>query len=62
MPALLLWGAEDKIFPPAYAEAWEAGLPDARTVVIPECGHLPQVEATDRSVQEIKSFIGGIGS
>lgn len=61
-PTLLLWGDHDKVFPPQYADAWRAALPDARAVVIPECGHLPQVEHPERVVTEIRSFVGEIAS
>lgn len=61
-PTLLLWGKEDKVFPPDYARAWEAGLPDARSVVLDDCGHLPQVEMAERSASEIMSFVEGVAA
>jgi len=38
------WGAQDEIFPAAYAEEWQLALPQARIVVIEGAGHLPHVE------------------
>jgi pimeloyl-ACP methyl ester carboxylesterase len=31
-------------------------------VVIPDCGHLPQVEKPDRAAAEIASFVEGVAS
>ncbi|MDP4593917.1 MAG: alpha/beta fold hydrolase [Beijerinckiaceae bacterium] len=56
-PVQLLWGEEDTIAPPAMAQAWLAGLPDARLVTIPQCGHLPHMEAPDKTASAIISFI-----
>ena len=30
LPALVVWGDDDKIMPPAYAALWRERLPDAR--------------------------------
>lgn len=46
LPTLLVWGAEDRVFPldpVGYRAA--ASLPNAQLVVIPACGHFPQIEA-----------------
>ncbi|MET9464681.1 alpha/beta fold hydrolase [Streptomyces sp. NPDC006544] len=44
VPALLLWGAEDRIVTPAYGAAYAAAFANARLHVIPEAGHLPHIE------------------
>jgi pimeloyl-ACP methyl ester carboxylesterase len=44
LPTLLVWGANDKLLPPAYASAWQKLIPGAQPVVIPDCGHLPHIE------------------
>jgi pimeloyl-ACP methyl ester carboxylesterase len=54
---LLVWGANDRIAPPQMAQAWQAGLPDSRLVTIPDCGHLPHMEAADRTAAEVAAFI-----
>lgn len=43
-PALLLWGESDRIVTPAYGAAYAAAFADGRLAVIPEAGHLPQLE------------------
>jgi pimeloyl-ACP methyl ester carboxylesterase len=58
MPTLLLWGAEDKVVPAAYLEAWEPLLPNARSNVFPGRGHLLFWEDRD-AVDEVATFAGG---
>ncbi len=40
----LLWGAEDRMFPPALASAWQARLPRSSLTVLPATGHCPHEE------------------
>jgi pimeloyl-ACP methyl ester carboxylesterase len=57
VPTLLLWGASDGVVPVAYGEAYSRMIPGARLMVIPEAGHLPQVEQPDLFVQHVLSFV-----
>ena len=59
VPTLLLWGASDRIFPPAYGEAMQRLIPGSRLEVIPECGHLPQQEKPDAFVDGVTRHAGG---
>jgi pimeloyl-ACP methyl ester carboxylesterase len=43
-PALLIWGADDKITPPSAARDFQKTLPDAELHFIPRCGHAPMLE------------------
>jgi pimeloyl-ACP methyl ester carboxylesterase len=43
-PTLVLVGDGDELTPPALAEEIAAGIPGARLVVVPDCGHLPPLE------------------
>jgi pimeloyl-ACP methyl ester carboxylesterase len=43
-PALVVWGANDRIVPLECGERYAASLRDARLEVIPECGHLVEME------------------
>jgi pimeloyl-ACP methyl ester carboxylesterase len=40
MPTLLLWGDDDKIVPVEHARVWEPLLPNGRSIVFAETGHL----------------------
>ena len=44
MSTLLLWGEEDKIFPPAMAEFAHSIIPNSRLKIIKNAGHAPQHE------------------
>jgi pimeloyl-ACP methyl ester carboxylesterase len=60
LPALVVWGDDDKIMPPAYAALWRARLPDARLVMVGECGHLPHVEQAAIVAREVLGFLEGV--
>src|SRR5262249_12085458 len=57
VPTLLIWGAKDKLFPPEYAQAYCELIPRSKVVIIPKCGHLPQVEQPEAFVAAIEDFI-----
>ena len=58
-PTLLLWGENDKLVPPAYAEAYHKHLPHAELQLIPECGHLPMFECETPFVEAVTKFCQG---
>jgi pimeloyl-ACP methyl ester carboxylesterase len=62
LPALVVWGEDDKIMPREYAALWQERLPDARLVTVPECGHLPHVEHADRVARHVRDFLEGVAS
>jgi pimeloyl-ACP methyl ester carboxylesterase len=35
-------------------------IPGSKAVIIPDCGHLPQVEKADAFTAELESFIGAM--
>ncbi len=49
MPCLALWGAEDALAPPSIGRKLAADLPHAHFVELAGCGHLPTLEAPERS-------------
>jgi pimeloyl-ACP methyl ester carboxylesterase len=56
VPTLVVWGAADRMIPPEHGEAYAAGIPGARLVVIPEAGHLPQLETPDALLRAVWDF------
>jgi pimeloyl-ACP methyl ester carboxylesterase len=60
LPALVVWGDDDKIIPPAYAALWRERLPDARLVMVPDCGHLPHVEQAPLVARHVIDFLAGL--
>ncbi len=57
-PTLLLWGSEDRVVPAAYADAFAAGLSDARTAVIAGGSHFVHLERPDEAIEAIEAFTG----
>jgi pimeloyl-ACP methyl ester carboxylesterase len=55
-PALIVWGAEDRVLNPQGAEAMRALLPNARAIVMPGIGHLPMIEAVKESAADYLAF------
>jgi len=55
-PTLVVWGADDRLIPLAYGEAWARGIPGARLVTIERCGHLPPLEQPDRFAEVVLDF------
>jgi pimeloyl-ACP methyl ester carboxylesterase len=60
LPALIIWGDEDKIMPAAYAGLWRERLPDARLVMIEKCGHVPQVEKLSETIGPLRDFLAEV--
>jgi pimeloyl-ACP methyl ester carboxylesterase len=59
VPALVLWGAHDGLVPLAHADAYAAGLPDARRVVLPDAAHYPYLEAPEAFARAVADFLAG---
>jgi pimeloyl-ACP methyl ester carboxylesterase len=60
IPVLLVWGAEDRLFPKEHAFAYRDRIPGAKVVIVPECGHVPHVEKPDLLAREIDGFINSM--
>jgi len=58
VPALILHGEEDSIFPVSVAEEIEAGIPRARLVMIALAGHTANLEQPEASNAAILDFLG----
>ena len=56
VPTLVLWGAEDKLLPPCYAEVWRREVPAAVVEIIPACGHLMHVEKAELVANRVLAF------
>jgi pimeloyl-ACP methyl ester carboxylesterase len=56
-PTLILHGADDQIVPKAEAQALQHAIPDAELVIIPDAGHLPNLEQPQLFNTAIRQFI-----
>lgn len=59
-PILLIGGDRDRVVPPGFQIELLNGLPNARRVEIPGCGHYPQYTHPGRMAAEIESFLRAI--
>lgn len=57
LPVLLLWGAQDRLTPPALGEAMQAAIPGSRLQLLDGVGHMPQEEAPAQSLAAVQPFI-----
>lgn len=56
-PALFVWGDRDRLVPSGFARHVAAALPDARSVILRDCGHVPQFELPDLTHAEVRAFL-----
>lgn len=56
-PSLIIHGADDQQIPVAEAETMHQHLPGSRLVIIPEAGHLPNMEQPDVFNQAVREFL-----
>jgi pimeloyl-ACP methyl ester carboxylesterase len=60
VPVQVVWGAEDRILPAAYADEFKRLMPHARVDLIGACGHLPQTERPAEFLAALRGFSDGI--
>ncbi len=56
-PALFVWGDRDVLVPSGFSKHVEEALPAARSVVLRDCGHVPQFELPDVLHPLVKEFL-----
>ena len=56
-PTLLVWGANDKLSPPANGERLNAAISGSRMVLIDKAGHYPFLEHTEKFNQLVREFL-----
>ena len=57
LPALVVWGAQDRVIWPGFAEPLAEALPDARLLVEPDAGHLVFAEHPERVAAAIADLV-----
>ena len=57
VPTLIVWGQQDRLIPPVYAEEYKRLLPSARISYIDECGHDPTIEQPEAFAQAVVEFL-----
>ena len=57
IPALVIWGDSDRVFPVGYGRAYAEQLGNARFELITDAGHLPQLEQPGATFAAIDGFL-----
>jgi pimeloyl-ACP methyl ester carboxylesterase len=58
-PTLLLWGKEDRLVPPVYADEFTRRLPGARMQTVDQAGHAPHLEQPETVARIVREFASG---
>jgi pimeloyl-ACP methyl ester carboxylesterase len=56
VPTLVVWGSHDLILPALHLETAKASLPEARTHMFEDTGHMPQIERAEEFAELIQKF------
>jgi pimeloyl-ACP methyl ester carboxylesterase len=59
VPTLLVWGEEDARSPLAVARQFDRAIPDTTLVVIPDAGHVSNLEQPERFNEAVREFCRG---
>jgi pimeloyl-ACP methyl ester carboxylesterase len=54
---LVLWGANDRLLAARLGRIFAEQIPDARLVVMPDCGHIPMLESPAELHRELLGFL-----
>jgi pimeloyl-ACP methyl ester carboxylesterase len=57
VPALLVWGEDDRIVPPAQADLLARGLASAERAVLPGAGHACYLDRPERFHELLTGFL-----
>lgn len=58
-PVLVLWGEDDKLLPRASLDDFRT-IPGAQIELIPQCGHMPQLEQPKLVRRRVREFLEGL--
>lgn len=58
VPALVVWGANDRIVPLSCGERYARALPNARLEIIDACGHCVDMERPAELARLVEGFVG----
>ncbi len=58
-PTLIIWGKQDALMPPVYAEEFKTLIPHARVEMIDKAGHMAPLEQPATIAQMVRDFVKG---
>jgi pimeloyl-ACP methyl ester carboxylesterase len=57
MPVFVIWGDKDRLLHVSSVEIYQKELPQAETVILKDCGHLPMLERPEESAMHYSEFL-----
>ncbi len=57
MPVFVIWGDQDRLIHVSSVEIYQKQLPQAETVILKDCGHLPMLELPEESAMHYAEFL-----
>ena len=57
LPALIVWGARDRVLPLRHGRRLHEGIRGSRLVVFPRTGHCPQIERPEAFCEAVGGFL-----
>jgi abhydrolase domain-containing protein 14 len=61
VPALIVWGQRDQLFPPEMAKTLAAGFKTAKVVILPDAKHPAYLDQPDLFHEALLKFLAGLG-
>ena len=61
VPALIIWGQRDELFPPSMAKTLAAGFKTAKVVILPGAKHPAYLDQPDLFHEALLKFLAGLG-
>lgn len=59
-PTLIMWGEQDAVIPVSVAAQFEGVLPNTKTVIYQDLGHIPMEEDPVRTATDVLLFLSGL--
>ncbi len=59
-PTLIVWGDRDRLVPASFARHVTDALPHATSMVMQDCGHVPQFEHPEQTMRLIREFMASL--
>jgi pimeloyl-ACP methyl ester carboxylesterase len=56
-PTLIIWGKEDRLVPPVYADEFSRRIPGARVQTVDGAGHAPQLEQPEKVARMVADLL-----
>ena len=59
-PTLVVWGRQDNFISAKHADVLQRLLPNVHVMLIDQCGHLPQIESSEKFNEAALAFLSGV--